>query len=566
MSYLRILSPFSVVAAITSALVISAPAWASWSSSGSLFLEDYLVSDGVLSSDASTYYAVGDSNSLRVIDVATRSVRSSVDIGQRARAVRLSSDESRLWAIGSTADEVIALSTSDMSTTTEISVFNSPWDLDFTDSGNYVFVSSGVGNDNVGKGTIIDTSTQSVVATIDLGEVPDSLDVVGDDVAYVANYSGESGGDSSRRITKVDFSTPDSPIVVWNTTVEEADYVQANPTGTEIWVGTGASGDIVVLDPDGTVLRTISSLDRSDEIVFNSSGSTAAVLKANSNPSAIFLMDAASGAVRHTISLAADSLDGFDFSRSGDKLIVADGGGYGSSDSTLLFYELIQPAVKAQEPQQIERASAAGIHLDAGIEEGSPSSGATLLAEGEGLARGQAFTVKLNPGAQILTSGTASRLGYFSTTTGLPAGLTPGTYTLTLTTNDPAGNPLVLTERFGIDQAGMFTAPSAPTAEPVTPATTPADSEATAEVDTTSTDTAGTTETSESDAPTATSTTGDSAASAEATDEDTNATPATSQTEMIPGWLVVTASVILIALVLGGIATGIYRTRRPRSW
>ncbi|MDR9397393.1 hypothetical protein, partial [Pontimonas sp.] len=111
-----------------------------------------------------------------------------------------------------------------------------------------------------------------------------------------------------------------------------------------------------------------------------------------------------------------------------------------------------------------ERASSAGIHFDTGIEVGDQHSGTLILAEGEGLARGQAFRVTLNPGGTVLASGTASRLGYFSTTTTLPVGLTPGTYTLSLTSKDPAGNPLVLTERFGIDSSGLFTAATPNTA------------------------------------------------------------------------------------------------------
>ena len=211
-----------------------------------------------------------------------------------------------------------------------------------------------------------------------------------------------------------------------------------------------------------------------------------------------------------------------------------------------------------------ERASSAGIHLDAGIEVGSRYSDGSILAEGEGLARGQAFSVTLNPGGQILTSGTASRLGYFSTSATLPAGLAPGTYTLTLSTSDPAGNPLVLTERFGIDQAGLFTTP-----QPATTTTSAADD---ATVDTATEQPPADTEESNAEASnaetTGTTTQGEeNAASEMAESEPATATnPDTTSPELIPGWLVVTASTILIVLVAGGIGLGIYRARQARDW
>lgn len=218
-----------------------------------------------------------------------------------------------------------------------------------------------------------------------------------------------------------------------------------------------------------------------------------------------------------------------------------------------------------------ERASSAGIHFDTGIEVGDQYSGTLILAEGEGLARGQAFRVTLNPGGTVLASGTASRLGYFSTTTTLPVGLTPGTYTLSLTSKDPAGNPLVLTERFGVNSSGLFTAPAPSTAtnsgsdttssEAVTAGETSGDAaeEPASKTDSATSDATG--------APTTTQGSDDNTAQTgtNVTDSSTTSSPE-GPSDPIPGWLVITASSILIALVLGGVGIGIYRARQPRDW
>jgi hypothetical protein len=218
-----------------------------------------------------------------------------------------------------------------------------------------------------------------------------------------------------------------------------------------------------------------------------------------------------------------------------------------------------------------ERASSAGIHFDTGIEVGDQHSGTLILAEGEGLARGQAFRVTLNPGGTVLASGTASRFGYFSTTTTLPVGLTPGTYTLSLTSKDPAGNPLVLTERFGVNSSGLFTAATPNTASnsesdnnsaelaPASETSGEGTEEPAAEAD------PGTSDATKTSTPAQDGDDNYSGAASGDADSSTTSSP-DGTSAPIPGWLVITASSILIALLLGGVGIGIYRARQPRDW
>jgi len=221
-----------------------------------------------------------------------------------------------------------------------------------------------------------------------------------------------------------------------------------------------------------------------------------------------------------------------------------------------------EPESAATSSTPLTRADTTGIHLDAGVVLGEPARSSTILAEGEGLARGETFTLTLTPGSQTLASGVASRLGYFSTTATLPSTLTPGTYTLTLSSTNPAGNPLVLRESFSVDQNGLFTAalPSSDSPPRIT-----AQLETSAE----STDEASPTTTQVQ--PDSSTTETDEAANATETRQPAAIDTATSAGEKsltggtVPGWLVITSSAILLTLIFGGIALGIHRARQPRG-
>ncbi|MDR9397354.1 hypothetical protein, partial [Pontimonas sp.] len=59
----------------------------------------------------------------------------------------------------------------------------------------------------------------------------------------------------------------------------------------------------------------------------------------------------------------------------------------------------------------------------------------------------------------------------------------------------------------------------------------------------------------------------DNSSGAASGDADSSTTGSPNGTsDPIPGWLVITASSILIALLLGGVGIGIYRARQPRAW
>ena len=221
--------------------------------------------------------------------------------------------------------------------------------------------------------------------------------------------------------------------------------------------------------------------------------------------------------------------------------------------------EVAQDAPSETTEERPQRADSPAIHFDAPTPIGQEVAGTRLLAEGEGLLAGQGFSVTLNPGGVIVAQGQASTQGAFSASTVLPAGLVPGTYLLTLTTRDPAGNPLTLSQRFGINAAGEFVAPEPEQTQPE-PAEAPSNSsglESLDESEETSSNPSSTNSPTRNALPNRAS---DTPGPAQAPGEPRP----TQDLEVIPGWLVVAASIILIGVVIGGIAVGIYRSRATR--
>lgn len=127
-----------------------------------------------------------------------------------------------------------------------------------------------------------------------------------------------------------------------------------------------------------------------------------------------------------------------------------------------LFQEIGNEAPASEESQEREDAQEEeapvppAIHLDVTSSVGKPSGDARALIEGEGLVRNTPYTLRLGPTGQTLYSGVVGQNGRFSELVGLPSGLAPGRYSLVLTTTDPAGNVLTLTQSFVVGAGGVI--------------------------------------------------------------------------------------------------------------
>ena len=551
-------------------LVPVTPAWANWDEGSSLTLSNFSPTGGVFSADASQYFMTGSAggNQIRVVDIPSLSVSRSVNVTDREVSPFLNSDATTLWVVRPGEDEVAARSATDTSLTElgSASVGNYPWDVTLTASENYALVGSGLGGDPTGTVTVIDTADYSVVASVNVGKVPDSLETVGDNDLYVVNTGADGNTD---RLTKLDISNPSSPTEVWNVDISGARHVTASPDGQELWVASGSSGGITVVTPDGQISRTI-DLDSSDTIAFSSTRGVSVIANFDSGAPAVYEVDTSSGSTTKTISREETAwegyLEGLSLSADGQRLAFALDGPYGSSDSTLYLYEFVSPenssdTETSRDEGDIRWADAA-IHLDPGITVGSAVESARVLAEGRGLARGEPWKLIISPLNIVLESGEASRAGNFSSTSLWPTSLPAGQFVLQLRTQDPAGNPLILRQEFAIDTTGAFQRPGVAEVTEIAPSeqSTPevSGAQASEQAD------------PKLDQSSATSDAGSAAGTAANPASDGSDGPAqTAPAEMpsdpqqlIPSWLLIGAVLILAAAVAGSVLMS--RRRAPR--
>jgi hypothetical protein len=126
----------------------------------------------------------------------------------------------------------------------------------------------------------------------------------------------------------------------------------------------------------------------------------------------------------------------------------------------LLWQESSDPCVTSDGgPVSGAPSSAAtqpAIHLDLQATSGDVVAGAPVLIEGQGLQPGSAYSVVLRSTPVTVKTGTVSGGGSFSNVVNLPAGIAPGTHTLTLTAIGANGSTLSLVTTFVVTNAGTF--------------------------------------------------------------------------------------------------------------
>lgn len=106
----------------------------------------------------------------------------------------------------------------------------------------------------------------------------------------------------------------------------------------------------------------------------------------------------------------------------------------------------------------VSSSSSPGIMLDFQGSVGNPAAGSQIHVGGNGILPNSPYTLSLQSPQRILDSGNTNAGGEFWNAVGLPAGLAPGTYTLTLTARGADGSPLTLTKTFTVSVAGTVMA------------------------------------------------------------------------------------------------------------
>lgn len=143
---------------------------------------------------------------------------------------------------------------------------------------------------------------------------------------------------------------------------------------------------------------------------------------------------------------------------------ICEGGQFNGGYPYLLWQASSDPCVVAAANTgdgQIGATSSPRIHLDLQAQSGDLVSGAPLLIEGQGLKPGSAYSLVVRSTPVTVTTGTVSSGGRFSNVVNLPAGIAPGTHTVTLTAIGSDGSTLSLVTTFVVSSSGTFTSISA---------------------------------------------------------------------------------------------------------
>jgi hypothetical protein len=98
------------------------------------------------------------------------------------------------------------------------------------------------------------------------------------------------------------------------------------------------------------------------------------------------------------------------------------------------------------------------IHLDLKAKIGTSVGGTQVLMEGQGLRPGSSYSLVVRSNPVTVKSGTVSQGGRFSHTLSMPAGISSGAHTITLTATGSGAQQLTLSQSFTVGSSGEFVA------------------------------------------------------------------------------------------------------------
>jgi YVTN family beta-propeller protein len=191
---------------------------------------------------------------------------------------------------------VSVIDTASQTVIATIDVGNTPVGAAVTPDGTKAYVT----NSSDGTVSVIDTATGTVIATIDVGTVPGGLAVTPDSTkAYVANYGDGSPGEGTT-VSVID--TASQGVIATIDVGTGPIAVAITPDGTQAYVTNDADGTVSVIDiASGTVTATIDVGTHPQGIAITPNGSYAYVV--NQESETVSVIDTSSGAVTATITL-----------------------------------------------------------------------------------------------------------------------------------------------------------------------------------------------------------------------------------------------------------------------
>jgi YVTN family beta-propeller protein len=215
----------------------------------------------VFTPDGSSAYVVNATyDEVNVIDTATQTVTSSIDVGDYPGYIAMAPNGGEALVTNGDGASVSVIDTSSQTVTATISVAAGPTDIAFSPDGTKAYVLS-LG-DGTGDGTlsVIDVATNSVTATTSVPRNPQVLTISpnGDD-AYVASALDENAPDNGT-LSVIDLATLQTTTSI--TVGMFPDSIAETPDGSDLLVtnfgGLSAIDEIV----DGTVSVISTSSDQ----------------------------------------------------------------------------------------------------------------------------------------------------------------------------------------------------------------------------------------------------------------------------------------------------------------
>ena len=167
------------------------------------------------------------------------------------------------------SNTVSVIDTSTNTVTTTVNVGNKPWGVAVNPTAAYVT------NEGSNTVSVIDTSTNTVLATVNVGTSPHGVAVTPDGKkAYVSNFAGNT-------VSVIDTSTN---TVAATVSVNNPNGIAVNPTGTKVYVVNWLDSRISVIDTStNTVTDTVNTGSGPNDIIVNPAGTKVYVTNYYSN-------------------------------------------------------------------------------------------------------------------------------------------------------------------------------------------------------------------------------------------------------------------------------------------
>ena len=208
-----------------------------------------LVLAGALSSQAQAepfaYIANESSNTVSVIDVATRQVSATVMVEKSPYGVATHPDGSRVYVANQLSNTVSVINTANNTVITSIPVGNTPIGVAVNPAGTKAYVANQLG-DTV---SVVDTATNTVLGTVTVGEMPIAFGISpSGDRVYVSNYKDST-------ISVIDGST--DQLLYTARYVFEPGGIAVHPLADVVYVTSSGSHQVTVFDASVSPMRAI---------------------------------------------------------------------------------------------------------------------------------------------------------------------------------------------------------------------------------------------------------------------------------------------------------------------